>query len=269
MISWNKKYLIFAMNILLSTSCSNMLSDTANKDTKEAVFYDAQRKMDKHDYSGAIDAFESLGTDFLTQRDVAVIYASAYSGRCGLDFVSLIESLKDFSGTTPIFLMLMDFFPGGSDAKIADCVKSEGILTGIGDLSVRNANENILLGFSSFAKMGIVLSRFADTDGNGTVDAGFDHCDTTILPDDAVREIGTGLAFAVQGVQSAGDGIGGSAITDILNFCGLNPLLANFCTTTDKAAFTTQEVSAMRAVIGSSEQGLGSCSGDFTTCICP
>ena len=91
----------------------------------------------------------------------------------------------------------------------------------------------------------------------------------TLLPDDAIREIGTGLAFAIQSVASAGEGIGGGALTNITNFCGLDPLLADFCTNTDKTAFSVLQVSALRAVIGSSEQGLGSCAGDFTSCICP
>ena len=73
LLQLRKISLLRGIGILFLVSCSNMLEDTANKDMKPAVFYNAQRKIDKHDYTGAIADFESLGTDFLAQRDVAVI----------------------------------------------------------------------------------------------------------------------------------------------------------------------------------------------------
>jgi hypothetical protein len=260
-----KKYSVF---FLLLMSC-NYFEDTAKKDTKEAIFYDAQRKIDKHDYDAAITLFESLDSEFRAQRDVSVIYASAYSGRCGLDFVDLVQNLTAMGSADSVFLSLMQTFPGGTDAKIADCVKAQDILNGIGDSTVRNPSENVLMGFSSFAKVGTVLSRFADTDADGALDAGFDHCDLTLLPDDAVREVGTGIAVALLSIASAGDGIGGSGLTNVTNFCALDPTLNNFCTTTDKTAFSVLEVAALRAIIGSTVQGIGACAGDFTSCICP
>lgn len=267
-----KKYFIFPFLILALclTACSNVLDETGKKDSKKAIFYDAQTKINKQQYSEAIELLESLGDEFLAQRDVAVIYASAYSGRCGLNFINLVETLKDFtSDTSSIFAPLVDAFPTGTDLKIADCVKSEQILTAIGDATVRSPDENVLVGLSSFAKIGTILSRFSDTDVDGDIDPGFDHCDTTQLPDDAVREVGVGVALAITSISNAGDGISADALISVTNFCQLNPLLNVFCETTDKTAFGALEVAALRAIIGSTDQGIGACPGDFSQCLCP
>ena len=254
---------------ILLLSCGNVLEDTGNKDTKEAIFYDAQTKLNARQYSAAIDLLESLGSDFLAQPDVAVIYASAYSGRCGLDAVNLATSLSSFSSSGSIFLPIMNLFLNGTDSKISDCETSEGILKNLGDETARTADENLLMGFSSFAKIGTILSRFADTDGDGAVDPGFQYCDLNALPDDAVREIGTGVALAITSVTAVGGDLSSNALISVTDFSQLDPQLNIFCTATDKTAFTVPEVAVLRAVIGSTNQGIGACPGDFTACICP
>ncbi len=125
------------------------------------------------------------------------------------------------------------------------------------------------MGLSSVTKVGTILSRYVDGDSDGVADAGFDHCDLLAFPDDAIREIGTGIANAILSISDVGASISSDALTDIMATCALDPSLNTFCTTTDKTLYTVNEVRALRAILGSTDQGIGACAGSFNACICP
>lgn len=249
----------------------NILEETAKTDTTQARFYEAKLQMNDGNYTTAIQILDSLGPSFLAQREVALVYASAFSGRCGLNFVNLLTQLDSVGSASTLFVFLMNLFPEGTDSKIGDCVISESTLNTIGVYSARTADENILMGLSSITKVGTVLSRYADTDGDGSADAGFDHCDLTDFPDNAVREIGTGIANAILSINQVGSAVSTDTLSEILAICGMNPNLNVFCTTTDKTAYTATEVTFLRSILASTGEGIGAptCPGSFITCICP
>lgn len=263
-----KKYILafFILNIL---GCENILKETAKKDTRDAVYYEAKKAMDRKDYDSALTLLVSLGPTYLAQRDVASVYASAYSGRCGLDFVGLMSDLQNVGSSPTVFLYLMGLFPNGSDSKITDCVLAEGILKNIGDETQRNADENVLMGLSSLTKVGTILNRYADADNDGAADASFDSCDATDLPDSAVGEIGTGIALSILSISAVSSSLSSSTFTSISALCSAAPGLSVFCTTTDKNSYSALELKVLRAAIGSTDFGIASCAGALVTCICP
>lgn len=266
-----KKYLKAIMILFVSIRCSNVLDETAKTNTPAAIYYQAKLSMNDGDYDTAINLLESLGPTYLAQRDVALVYASAYSGRCGLNLVNLITQLENVGSTSTLFLFFMGLFPEGTDAKISDCVFSETTVNTFGDYTQRTADENILMGLSSITKVGTILSRYADADNDGAADAGFDHCDLTDFPDDAVREIGTGIANAILSISAVSTSISSGTLDDITAICALNVNLNSFCTNTDKNAYSPAEVSVLRSVLASTDEGIGAptCPGSFATCICP
>ncbi len=258
--------------LLLCAGCTrNILDDTAKTRTPAAIYYQAKVSMNGGDYETAIQLLQSLDPAFLANRDVALVYASAHSGRCGLNFINLLTDLESVGTSATIFLFFMGIFPEGTDAKITDCVFSETTLNTFGDYTVRTPDENILMGLSSLTKVGTILSRYADIDNNGVADAGFDHCDITDFPDDAVREIGTGIANALLSISAASSSISSGTLTEISSLCGLAPQLNSFCTNTDKSSYSAMEVSALRSILGSTDEGIGAptCPGSFITCPCP
>jgi len=260
---------ILILLLAMSAGCRNMLHETAKKDTAAARFYEAKLKMNELDYSGAITILQSLGPTFLAQRHVALVYASAYSGRCGLNFVSLLDALEGIGAASSMFSFFMAYSANGTDEKILDCVFAESVLNALGDQTQRLPDENILMGMSSITKVGTVLSRYADSDADGAADAGFDHCDLTDFPDDAVREIGTGIAQSILSITAVASDIAGDTLAEITDICALDPALNVFCTTTDKNTYSANEVRVLRAILASTNQGIGACPGDFTACICP
>lgn len=264
-----KKTCFLLLTLFVCSSCKNVLEEVAKKDTKQAVYYEAKLALNNRDYTGAINLLQSLGPDFLAQRDVSLVYASAYSGRCGLEFVNLVDSISNI-GSSNLFLFLMQSFLGGTDQKITDCLASEAIMQSIGDQTVRVADENLLLGFSSLTKVGTVLSRYADQDADGTADAAFNHCSTTDFPDSAVREVGTGIANAIMSISAVATNISADALADIQSYCALDPSLNNLCTNTDPNAYSANEVRVLRQLLGSSDMGIGACTNFMDmACFCP
>ncbi len=264
-----KKIIFLLLSTVIFSSCKNILESTGRKNTEEAVFYRAKMSLNERDYTMAIRLLESLGAPFLAQREVALVFASAYSGRCGLEFVNLVESLTNL-GSDNLFPFLMDAFPGGTDSRITDCIASEEILNDLGDYTVRLSDENVLMGFSSLTKVGTILSRYVDTDSDGVADPGFDHCDLTMFPDSAVREIGTGMANAILSISAVATDISSDTLTDITEYCQLDSNLNVFCTNTESSAYSALEVRVLRQLLGSTDLGVGNC-GNFTdlACFCP
>ncbi len=261
--------LILSFMLMLLTGCKNLLNETAKKDTPDAIFYEAKLLLNERNYDGAIALMQTLGPSYLEQRSVALIYASAYSGRCGLEFVDFVSDLENIGAASNMFVFLMQQYPGVLDANVSDCVFSESIINAIGAYNVRSDDENILMGLSSLTKVGTILSRYADTDANGAVDAAFDHCDLNDFPDQAVRQIGTGIANSILSISEVATDISSDALTEITSICALDPNLNVFCTTTDPNAYSVNEVRVLRAILGSTGQGIGACPGNFALCICP
>jgi hypothetical protein len=146
----------------------------------------------------------------------------------------------------------------------------------------------MLMVLVSFAKIGNVLSLYADSDQDGVTDAGLNPC--TFTPratrpstpvsgdwyEDDLREFGTGVTLAIENITAVSSSIdlGADSLSDINDACGQfsGPLSAyNFCSITDPTAFDgTQLKGVMSLLKESSVVGLGSdCTGDITACYCP
>ncbi len=261
-----KKY-ILPLLLVLSSCSKNIFDEIADKDTNEAKFFQAKREINSGNFALAIDLLESLDASFIADRDRIPIYASAYAGRCGLVFLTLLNNMQNV-GSATIFAALMAAFPGAAEGNEADCVVAERSLLGIGDEAVRNGDENLLAAFNGLAKVGVILSSRADADDDGSADAGFDQCDVNDLPDDLVREVGASLAVVIKSFAGIGTSFGtADALDDVQAICDADPNLAVYCNATDPSVFTANQVQALRYAIGSSDIGIDSCGGnDFTTC---
>ncbi|MCB0385333.1 MAG: hypothetical protein KDD43_08055, partial [Bdellovibrionales bacterium] len=183
--------LVFLMLLLPGTGCKNVLEDSAKTSTDEALFFEAKQLMNNGDWTGAITHFERMSTGYLASRQVAPHYASAYAGRCGLSYLGFVESLGSI-GTTKLFRFLMNTYPGSAATHIADCETAESILlTSVADPNLRTVDENLLVAFSAFTKLGTILNTYADTNNDGIPDGGFDACNAGSLADADARQVGT------------------------------------------------------------------------------
>lgn len=281
------RVLLCAFILVGNLNCSvNVLEIFADKTTNEALYVDAQRLMNSGDYEGVLAIIDSMTDDFETTRKVVTLKASAYAGLCGFEFLPFVESLSNM-GSTRLFPLLLSHFRGGSTvAKIGYCRTAEDLVESIGTISERTNDENILLLMISFAKMGVVLSYYADVDQDGTVTPGYDVCADGgatrtaggAIAEDDIREFGTGLTLAMTNISavSASIDLGDSSLTAISDAC--TDLAAippggtyDFCSVTDPAAFTTEHLQAIRSLLKEdSVVGLDSmgCDGDVSVCEC-
>lgn len=255
------KNLISLLLITILLGCTqNLFEEMVDQDTPEAVFFQAKREINKRNYSAAITLLQSLDPLYMAERSRVPIYASAYAGRCGLEFIALLEGLQATTSSA-VFAMLMGSFPGALAANVQDCIAASDLLQGIGDEIERNGDENLLLAFTSLAKIGTILSSLADTNDDGVADATFDQCDNVDLPEDMVREVGAGLAVTLLSLSAVGASYIDGAVGSFTNLCAQDPNLAPFCSLTDPTSFSPDEVQAFRYAIGSNDFGIDSCGG--------
>ena len=99
-------WLVFLSFVL---GCANIFQGGAKTNTDPALFVDTQIKMNSGDYDGAINNIEvKMTSKYRTRRDVKVLWASAYAGRCGLNFLDLADKVKKFDGSTNLFTLLVN-----------------------------------------------------------------------------------------------------------------------------------------------------------------
>ena len=268
------------LSIFFSIGCStNILESFADTQSDEALLFKAKMKINDGDYDLALTYFTSMSATFLTRRDVVAVRASAYAGKCGLNFLQLVDNITNL-GSTRLFVMLMTAYTSGTTAKRDACISAESYMQTISSsYTGRSSDENLFLSLVDLSKMGVVFNRLADSDNNGTVDAGFDACDGGDFPDADVREIGTAINLmrtSLSGVSGTTIGSFASSINDICANWPAGVAAYNFCVDGSSnpiftgATFTANQLKGIRSLVNeSSIVGLGSCTGDIVACACP
>ncbi len=240
----------------LSTSCKNLFGELAKPDADAAIFYAAKRYSDARQYDDAINKIYELSDDYYERRDVQVFLASAFAGKCGLDFLGFAQSVIDNpGGLTPMELAL-DHMKLVDDE--ADCETAESIMIAIspdGDGIMSDSTDDaVYMAFIGLAKIGAVLSRIADTtaqtDNDGVVDVGYNAC--AMLDADA-RKIGSGLTLLYNNLQTT-SGAFATAMNQMTAICAL---AGTTCSKTDGSTFNAGELIAIKGVVDYDQFGVG------------
>lgn len=259
-----------------ATGCPNVFLESANKTSDDALLFSAEQHANNNEWSAAITDISGMTTSGQAKRETKQALASYYGGRCGLNLLNLAQSLKDNSPSTQLWPIVMRFMVNATLAQLADCKLGEQTILSIDIVATnRNANENVLLAFLEFVKMGAALeSSNADANHDGVVDGTFDACSTTDIVDTSVQELGTGLTIMARAL--AASGFGASGITTLVaSLCAtMETYQTGFCDTTSAAAFVpgSAAMKALRALMKSNEIGFNSCGGSLGSslaCSCP
>lgn len=267
---------MFCVLVMALSGCSgNLLEDFANKNSDQALLYQTKININARDWDSAIVSFGKMSTGFQAQRENQVLLASAYSGRCGLDFLQLVQPLGNL-GTTLLLRFLMQTYPGGTAPRLSDCVTSEGLLNGVAALPAnRSLNENLLVVFNGFAKIGVALSKNADLNQDGIPDAGFNACSTTSMSDSDAAEVAVSLANILNSLNaiSASSNIASGQLSSVSGLCSQVATLQpsyNFCTLTQASSITANQLKGVRSIIQENQYlGIGSCNNQLVNCLCP
>lgn len=247
-------------------SCANFFGELSDKTTDKARLYDAKRFLDQSKWTEAIEKINLLSPEYQARRDVRALLASAYAGRCGIDMLNLINAINTGGSSEKLFVTLLKTMTNASVTTIGDCMLAETTLKLIGNETVRTVDENLLMTFIEFGKIGAILNFRADIDDDNLFDsaagdAGFDACDNADIPQNdtvtdyaSMSQLVVSISNLVLSLSASGSSIAGASLTALVALCSQGG--TNVCNITDTSAVGDNERKVMRAIINANEVGL-------------
>lgn len=223
-------YLLSAM-LLFSLGCANPLEAGAKKDTDEAIYEDAEKAMNSGDWEEALEKLESLSDSFKARPEVIRTWAGVLANKCGLDFISLVQSLKeaDLSSTTIFRYFMILFQTTAVDPTSCDLAQTK--MEEIGVLPAnRTEGDNFFMAILGMAKIGTYLKSLADTNEDGATDVGFNSCAPASFSDANLNNFITGMGLVTTNASYLPSSVStsiGSYFTQISTVCGAS------CSVTD------------------------------------
>ena len=243
---------LLVVSFLSCTSCTtNIMQSFGDETSNEAIFTAASKDLNTGSYDAALTKIADLTPEYAAQDKVVLLKASAYAGKCGLNFVDLIKGFENI-GTKNFMILLMNLFRAGTTAKAGFCLQAEDLVETLGNTpATRTQDENLFLALISFARLGTWLSYYADANNDLAVD-NVDFCTAgTTVPDADIRKMGSAINIGLHSLIASGVSLGGTSFdTTILAACAaLGP--QDFCSTYEPnpAAFTPQQISGIRIMI--------------------
>ena len=122
-----KYFLSIFLSISLNSCGGNILSEFADKESDPALLKAMQIHTNKFEWDDAISKYSQMSTEFASKREVLVVLASAYAGKCGLRFIELAQNIGDM-GVTLLFKFLMRQFPNSTSSNRDDCKLAENAI---------------------------------------------------------------------------------------------------------------------------------------------
>ncbi len=246
-------FLIF----LLSSCNGNLYSELASSDPDDVYLIQAKAAINALDYPKAIQILTmqvSLGSQ--AKPVFKETLASAYAGKCGLNFAAFVTGLANATTGTAFKLIMTPFV--GIVVDPASCLLALNIMQSIGVTAARTANQNAFVAVAGMSLMGSQVRSSADqapTNGDGNIDVTL--CN---ISDADVNNVVLGfgfmsLNFSFLSTQQVGNS-SHTAIDNIINQC--TAVAGANCSITDPAAITPAIRDTMRDLINTQEYGLGS-----------
>lgn len=242
---------------LTATGCSNNLFKGASTgDHDENLLVDAKAAINSFNYQSAIDIVTlQMSANGRAQTNAKEVLASAYAGKCGLNFVSFLEKLSTANSGTGLGLMVAPYVGVAVDPD--SCLLALNTLETIGASASRTANENAFAAVVGMSLLGGQVRAAVDlapVNGDGTVDSAICSMTNAQL-DNAILGMGHLIInFSFLSVQQIGAG-SQTAINDLINVCASMGLPS--CTVTDPTQITQPLRDTMKDLINTDDYGIG------------
>lgn len=254
-----KILLVLFYSISFLVGCSaNFLNELADKNSDDAIIYDAQKAVNEQSYDIAIDLLtvklSAAGQAKVPARETL---ASAYAGKCGLNFISFVDGLANANSGSAFILVSSPFV--GLPVQPNFCLQSLQTLDLIGPTESRTTDQNAFASVVGMVLMGTSTRLYTDnnpTDGDGTQDVVGISC---TLADSQIDNIILGYGYMAKNFSALStDQIGSSSsdtISDSIDAC--NVVAGSSCEITDPAAITNNLRDAMKDLLNTTEYGVG------------
>jgi hypothetical protein len=253
----------FAMIFTVFVGCSgNVLSGFASTDTDAALIYQAKQAINAQNYQEAINIItlqvSSSGQTLVEARETL---ASAYAGKCGLNFINYTESLSNAVGGSAFQLMSFPFI--GETVDPDSCLLSAQTMDLIGPTVSRNIDQNTFTAIVGMVMLGSATRQYTDDNpigGDGTQDAPNISCGLT---NSQIDKIVLGYAYVAQNFTALSSSVLGStsydAISDSIAIC--EAVAGVSCTNTDPNNVSNNVRNTLKDLLNTLDYGVGLASG--------
>ena len=269
-----KRFPLFFIIFIFSFGCSNnLLNELGNKNSDEALLFDAQTYVNAQQYQSAIDVItQRVSASARQSVEAREILASAYAGKCGLNFIDYTAGLAAATSGSAFTLVSAPFV--GAAVDPASCLLSLQTLDLIGSNAARSDHQNAFAAVVGMVLMGSATRYYTDdtpVNGDGAQDAIDVSC---TLTDAQIDNVILGYAYMAQNftalsASQIGDS-SSSTISDSITIC--NSIAGSTCTNTDPALITTPMRDTMKDLLNTVEYGIGTADGSTALLIpaaCP
>lgn len=215
--------LIMIISLTLSCEKKNIFDDLASTESNEALYLDAKNHLDKFEFDQTVSIIQNrLSPAFRSQRRVQVTLMHAYGGKCGINFLQIVNRLTN-TNQTKLFPLAMDLF-SATDVDSAACENATDILSALGAVSTRTTNENLFGAILGFAQIGTTLRERLDADDDGVVDANVHICQSSgALADAHINRVSGGMGLIFENLAAIASEIDNSGmlggLEDAQEFC--------------------------------------------------
>ncbi|MEZ0391754.1 MAG: hypothetical protein ACAH59_06035 [Pseudobdellovibrionaceae bacterium] len=266
--------------------CSNVFEGMADTTSDEALLEDARKFMNDQEWGSAIEKFEALSDSKQQEEAVIQDWATAYAGRCGLEFIDYFVNLgsADLSSST-IFNYLMNAWTGES-VNPSDCALAQAKMEEISiDPAERTSEQNLFMAILGMVKVGVYLRSNLDINGSdnaGDGTAELSACTDTNSPgvdpldDSELNQLITGVGLISSNLDYLTEVLESGDITDSLTeFRDTCDSIGAPCELTDASAVTDANRDAFRDLLNtgsanpSAGVGVGSCVNAAVNLCCP
>ncbi len=253
---------LFCIALILSGCGVNVYYKLGDKNSDEALLFDAKTAVNAQSYDNAISIIttkvSASGQLTLGSRE---ILASAYAGKCGLNFIDYIDELATSLGS--LFTIVSAPFVGIA-VDPASCLSALQTLDLIGTNAERTPGQNAFAAVVGMVLMGSATRLYTDVislievtsvNGDGTQDAVDISCglDNTSMNNVVLGYAYMSLNFAALAAQLGGSS--GTTISGAMAVCTAIP--GSLCSNTDPALISDVMRQIIRNLMNTTTFGVG------------
>ncbi len=252
------KKIIFIF-IFISLSCSqNLFQNTSSLSPDEENYAKAMNALNMQSYDQVIAIVNNQMTPAgqFTPK-VRELLASAYAGKCGLNFLDYTNKLTQQSSGSAMSNLLKPFIQ--VPVNPASCRLALQTMELIGPTASRTNNQNIFTSITGMVLIGTALRGYADLSpplGDGIADINL----CTGFTDAQINDIIIGFGFFNKNFSAVTSTMIGSyssfALGDVVKLCN-NAVGPAACSVTDPASITPPMRDSFRDLVNTQEYGIG------------
>ncbi|MCB0393543.1 MAG: hypothetical protein KDD25_03245 [Bdellovibrionales bacterium] len=256
---------------ILSIVATGLLLNSCINQNNDELFEDASAELDRGKFENTIQEFNRLSEEYKSQREVKFATAKAHANKCGVNINEFVNELNTSSET--FFSISTRLQVGADDSRKAHCDEAQRLLLEIGGAKGRSNEENRLMLFTSFAKIGAYINASSDKNGDGLPDRSWQPCDSSELSQKDATETTFSWGHALVSLQYLmlnGHDTGSARIEDLERLCTLLPIIDpsyDICFEYKNKELSRRQILAMRCLFDGPDLGFAVDLPDLLSCI--